>query len=101
MSQAQIEEQLRHTREEITDTLNQLVDQVDPRRAVKRSKQQAQAGARELGDQAKVKARDLQVQAQRTLEDAKHGDNRARAILAGAAAGAGLVGFALVRRLIK
>lgn len=101
LSEAEIQEQLRRTREEITDTLNQLVEQVDPRRALKRSQKQAQATAADLSDQARQKVDDLRAQAQHTVDEAKRGDTRSRAIVAGAAVGILVVGLLGVRSLIK
>lgn len=101
LSESEIEDQLRAARDEITDTLNQLVEQVDPREAVKRQKQQVQAAAADLGDQAMDKVADVQQQAQRTIEDAQAGDNKARGIVAGVGAGALLVGGLIIRKIIK
>ena len=92
---------LAKTREEITATLGELVDQVDQRQAVKRSKQQAQQAAADLGETAKAKAEQLQEKALATVDEAKQGDQRARAIVAGVAVGALAVGVVVVRRLIR
>lgn len=101
MSEAEIQAQLKATREEITQTLSQLVDQVDPRQAVKRSKEQAQATAADLQEQAKASVADLREQAKATVEEAKGGDTRAIAIVAGVAAGVLAVGALVIRRLVK
>lgn len=87
---ADIEAQLRQTRQEMTATVDQLVDALDPRQSINRAKSEAKHQAQELQDSALD-----------TIDDARRGDRRAIAIVAGVAAGALLLGGLLVRKLVK
>lgn len=78
------------TRKEMTDTVDQLVEALDPRKSIERTKEEAKFQAAELQDKAKD-----------TLDDARDGDRRAIAIVAGVAAAGLLIGGLLLRKLIK
>lgn len=100
-SPAQIEADLARTREDLTATLNELVDQVDPRKAAQRGKESAQAAVADLSERAKDTAAELQAKGKQTIEDAKAGDTRARGLIAGAGVGLALVGALILHRLVR
>jgi len=87
-SAAEIEADLRRTREELTRTVDELSDRLDPRTQVNAVK-----------DQAKVLADGATKQAKTFVDDVKAGDTKAVSI-AGAAAAvvAGIIGISVLRR---
>lgn len=85
-----IENDLKKTREEMTQTVDQLVSSLSPKQNAKRVK----ANALDKAHQALGQAQDL-------LEQAKSGDRKAQKILAGIAAGVGLAGTLLIRKVLR
>ena len=85
-----IEAKLADTRAQMTDTVDELVAQLDPRKQ-----------AKEIADKAKVKAGEASDFARETIEKAKDGDSTARTILGGAAGGALLITGLIARRIFK
>lgn len=82
-----IEEELERTRLEMTATVNELAGRLDPKKLGKDAAESAKAKAKEAGDKAKE-----------VLDDARHGDVKSIAIVAGAAAAAvGLIWLKFIR----
>lgn len=86
----EIEKDLADTRKEMTETVNLLVSAVSPKDNLKRAK----ASALEKVQLYTEKAQEL-------IDRAKNGDRQAQKILAGVAAGTGLVVALLVRKILK
>lgn len=87
---ADIEAQMSATRKEMTATVDQLVEALDPRKSLDRTKEEAKFQAAELQDKAKD-----------TIDDARAGDKRALAIVAGVAVAGLVIGGLLIRKLLK
>lgn len=82
-----IEADLQRTREELTSSVNELVERLDPR-----------TKAKEAADGAKERAGEFSAKAKSVAADAQQGDTQAIGILAGAAATAALAAFLIFKR---
>lgn len=97
-SAEQIEVDLQHTREALANTVNELAGRLDPKNLVKEAGDQAKVKINAFTDSAKGRASSFSEAATQTVNDARNGDSRALAILAGASV-AVLAGIAvLVKR---
>ncbi|MFT3943796.1 MAG: DUF3618 domain-containing protein [Ancrocorticia sp.] len=121
-SAEQIEIDLKRQREEIANTVNELAERLDPKNLAKEASDQAKVKVAEFTDTAKTKANEFADTAKtqassfadtaktqassfvdtakKTVDEAKNGDTRALAILAGGAI-ALLGGIALILRRRK
>lgn len=107
-----IERELAEKRQRMTETVDQLVDELDPKANLERAKVEAKEKlsnvseeAKEkfstLGDDAKVVAQQVQREAKLQVELAKTGDKDAIAKLGVAAGALALVGGLIIRKIFK
>ena len=82
-----IEADLQRTRDELTNSVNELANRLDPK-----------ANVKAVTDSAKSKVSEFASKAKALPGDASEGDSSSIAILAGSAATAGLALYLLIRR---
>ncbi|WP_127125920.1 DUF3618 domain-containing protein [Georgenia sp. SYP-B2076] len=93
----EIEADLARTRLELTSTVNELSDKLDPRRQVDAAKDSAKAAAAAAGGRAKAAAAAAGGQAKAFADDLGSGDRKALTVL-GAVLAAGATLIAVARR---
>ncbi|WP_054952657.1 DUF3618 domain-containing protein [Flaviflexus massiliensis] len=86
-SAADIEADLQRTREELTKTVNELSDRLNPK-----------TNAKAAADQAKLKANEFVASARGVADDAGRGEPSAIGILAAAAATVALAGYLMFKK---
>lgn len=83
---AEIKADNERVRAEMSATVDQLADRVDPRAHVAAAKERASGAASEVAEVAKVKASQAQEVGAAFVEDVKQREPKALAVVAGAAA---------------
>jgi hypothetical protein len=86
-TQGEIEADLARTRLDLTNTVNELSDRLDPRAQVSAAKESARTAAKEAGDRAKV-----------FKDDVTAGDPKSLGIVAAGLAAAGIAILIRLRR---
>lgn len=86
----QIEDDLAKLRSEMTETVDELMDNLNPK-----------TNAKKAVDEAKNRAQELQAQAQQTVRDAMDGNPQAIKIVAIAGGALALAGLLVLRKILK
>lgn len=80
-SAVEIESDLARTRAELTSTVNELTEMLDPRRQVENAKDSLREAVDRTTASARQSVQDLGVQAKNFLEDVKGGDPKSVGVL--------------------
>ncbi len=95
----EIEAEIQRTRLAMQSTVDELTHRLDPRAQVEDVKEKLKTQAADFQNLAKERAEQFKKLAEDTIDDARQGQPRAIATIAGiGAAAALLVGIALIRR---